>query len=693
MGCIGSILLIWYVWPERCCDVLQVRPASVELTEACASNGTDEGLREFGRKGFVSLPGFVAESDLEHFRHVWAYSGCDIVAASTPQGRCPFKKPQTQGFDLWYRTPETVNGIRHLVRRIQELTDLRLVPEDMLGQLAPVGTYFSTLEEPILKAGYEDKWHFHQDFAQHWKGQDNYNALQFIIVLDDAESPEDEIPLDFLSFDMVEKECPELHRLAFGGGDIQFLPPPNSTIKRLGLDGAGANWRWVSNKTTDATALLVRDELESRACSPRLRAGDMLVLRSDVMLRWRRTSGKGRVLLSALVAQRGYHGVDFWKMLYGGARKYHFNLLDEGTMISAALGMDAQVVAPTYVYYAVDLNMAQFLRAMLYNAVLAVGSALRIALLPLHIALYEEPGEDNVKRVVLRDVEAIVNYGLEYFWHNRDMTLNGIFKFGERFWGRPILGCCATDISVSNGYVYTVNYHKEVARAPVTGGPWVTILPCCVTDIWAADDMVYGVMEDGSIKRGHHEGGEWYPFLDCCYREVAIEKYTYFAVMTNDTLVGGSVAAPASPPVWLQDEVLHVTVDRGNGTVYLSKVLGVFKGRPQDTPSIGFRMILPCCPMKIAAGNGDVYSSVLNVMSGNNRVRPTHWVALYRCDHCHIDADEDHVYVVGGSGRVYALSHWPLVPSLLFVASCIALLSYLVAWACRSCARKENCRL
>jgi hypothetical protein len=166
-----------------------------------------------------------------------------------------------------------------LMHRVHEVLAL-VVRNTNLRVDRPLGAaYFAT--------GRRMGFGWHQDHESFFTVQNHYDYLNFYIPI--VKARKDKSNLSIVPFDVLEQERPDTFRKVVRGGASSYVPMRYGTLVSL-ADTGSLHW--------------MRGLLDSMAHTPRLDAGDLLLLRGDVI---HRTEDKEteRVSLSFRAASSG----------------------------------------------------------------------------------------------------------------------------------------------------------------------------------------------------------------------------------------------------------------------------------------------------------------------------------------------------------------------------------------------------
>jgi hypothetical protein len=217
----------------------------------------DVQFKDLETKGFAHIPGFLAKDELQ--------------ACQDDFDQQPLSKNRNYGVSVVSdsavaRLKDRVEAIMALVRRD---TDLQV--DCILG-----GGYFAT--------GRAGSFPWHQDYESFFSSQNHYDYLNFYIPV--VKPRRDKSNLTVVPFDVLERESPKTFQRVVRGGATRFVVVGDKQIAVA--EDAG-------------TAHVMPVDMERLAHTPLLDAGDLLLMRGDVIHRTQDTD-TDRVSLSLRVA-------------------------------------------------------------------------------------------------------------------------------------------------------------------------------------------------------------------------------------------------------------------------------------------------------------------------------------------------------------------------------------------------------
>lgn len=201
-------------------------------------------FKDLETKGFVVIPSFLSATEIADFNEDFYRQGIDTANSNY---RLAKASPRTNA-----RMAERAGEV---LRRVSEQTGLRV-------DSPQVAWYFSTGKS----AGVNFQWH--QDHESFFQLQNHYDYLNFYIPIKKPRT--DKSNLSVVPFDVLEHEDTELFRRMQRRGATHF-----GCLARMRLvyfdDGGDVH--------------IIRGEMDRMAYTPMLAAGDLLLLRGDMIHR------------------------------------------------------------------------------------------------------------------------------------------------------------------------------------------------------------------------------------------------------------------------------------------------------------------------------------------------------------------------------------------------------------------------
>ena len=215
--------------------------------------------KDLESRGFLVMPGFLSAAELEMAR-------ADYTAQQTNANKN--YKVSLASPEANTRLAARVTGV---LTDVASETDLR---PDKLGG----GAYFAT------GRGVTFSWH--QDHESFFSTRNHYDYLNFYIPIIKPDRMKSNLCV--VPFDVLQRESPRAYRKLYRGGAARFI--------RLGS-------KRVVFCDDSGTVLVMPKDIESMAETPALDAGDLLLMRGDVVHRTQDADTE-RVALSFRVANR-----------------------------------------------------------------------------------------------------------------------------------------------------------------------------------------------------------------------------------------------------------------------------------------------------------------------------------------------------------------------------------------------------
>ena len=220
---------------------------------------TYDGIRfaDLETRGFVHVPGFLAPEELEACRSDFEQQ--------------PLSKNRNYGVSA-----VSDRAVARLDDRVQRVLALVRSETNLKVDCTLGGGYFAT------GRGISFPWH--QDYESFFSSQNHYDYLNFYIPV--VKPVREKSNLTVVPFDALERESPQTFRRVVRGGATRFVVVGDKQIAVA--EDAG-------------TAHVMPVDIERLAETPLLNAGDLLLMRGDVIHRTQDTDTE-RVSLSLRVA-------------------------------------------------------------------------------------------------------------------------------------------------------------------------------------------------------------------------------------------------------------------------------------------------------------------------------------------------------------------------------------------------------
>jgi len=222
-------------------------------------------FKDLETRGFVLIPSFLPPAELQVCREDFA--------------------SQPVNADNRNLKLSGASGKAHQIvrERVQEVLALVTQGTSLHVDLPLGAVYFATAR--FAWPGFKPFWH--QDHESFFETQNHYDYLNFYIPINKPRR--DKSNLCIIPFDVLEKESPGTFRTLVRGGAARFFPSRDRTL--VYLDDTGLEH-------------VMHKDLEQLAHAPELDAGDLLLLRGDMIHRTQDIETE-RVSLSFRAASSG----------------------------------------------------------------------------------------------------------------------------------------------------------------------------------------------------------------------------------------------------------------------------------------------------------------------------------------------------------------------------------------------------
>jgi hypothetical protein len=198
-------------------------------------------LSDLETRGFVVVPSFLSEHELETVR-------ADFNQQPTSANR---------NYGVSIASPEVKDAI---LGRIEGILREVVAQTSLRPDLPRAGAYFATAR------GITFAWH--QDHESFFTAHNHFDYLNFYIPI--VKPVREKSNLCVVPFDTLERECPGTYRRLYRSGATRFI--------RLGT-------RRLVFCDDSGTVHLMRRDIEQLAETPLLTAGDLLLMRGDIVHR------------------------------------------------------------------------------------------------------------------------------------------------------------------------------------------------------------------------------------------------------------------------------------------------------------------------------------------------------------------------------------------------------------------------
>ena len=225
------------------------------------TNLKDAPLKDLETRGFVLVPSFLSAAEAGLCREEFERQP---VAA------------ENRNYNL---SPVTGRAHETIVERVKEVLAAVEAATDLRPDLPMGGSFFAT------RRGIKFSWH--QDHESFFTIQNHYDYLNFYIPI--VKPRKDKSNLCIIPFDVLQKENPRIHERVVRAGAANYVRVRKRTL--------------VFHDDTGKLSLMGGD-LDRLAYAPELEAGDLLLLRGDIIHRTQDADTE-RVALSFRVARAG----------------------------------------------------------------------------------------------------------------------------------------------------------------------------------------------------------------------------------------------------------------------------------------------------------------------------------------------------------------------------------------------------
>ena len=225
-------------------------------------------LKDLDTKGFVVIPGFLSESEVQELRLDFEHQPLNA---------------HNRNYSITRASDQATVRLRRRVEAVLPLVN----SQTKLHVDSPQSTsYFATGEKRGIKFGW------HQDHESFYMLQNSYDYLNFYIPI--VKSRRDKSNLSLVPFDVLERESPRTFGKLVRHGATRFMRI--GPMKVAICDDSG-------------TLHIMPRCLDQMAYTPKLAAGDLLLLRGDVIHRTQdadteRVAASSRAGNSASVVKR-----------------------------------------------------------------------------------------------------------------------------------------------------------------------------------------------------------------------------------------------------------------------------------------------------------------------------------------------------------------------------------------------------
>jgi len=212
--------------------------------------------RDLGDKGFLIVPQFLSTAELELIR-----SDYDLQSSAPPTNSSYVGKKKST-YDPRFATRTILD---HFEPKLRSVSEAVLAATGIDTDVTVTVMYFA------IDRGINTPWH--QDHESYFLFQEHWHYLNFYIPIVKPKATESNVCV--LPFDALRKNGPEFYSRLKGGGAARFVPNGFQTA--------------VNDDETD-TSYVMPFDIEQLAVTPNLNAGDLLLLRGDMIHRTQDTN-------------------------------------------------------------------------------------------------------------------------------------------------------------------------------------------------------------------------------------------------------------------------------------------------------------------------------------------------------------------------------------------------------------------
>jgi hypothetical protein len=214
---------------------------------------TTDSFKDLQTRGFLVIPSFLSDAEVEEFR-------------------ADFSRQEPGAIANYNHSAASDHANERLKQRVQDVLAQVRQGTDLCVDFTWAGIYFAT------GRGINFPWH--QDHEAYFSFQNHYDYLNFYIPI--VKPCRDKSNLSIIPFDVLEKESPKIFRKVVRHGASRFVPLGSKGL--VFLDDRG-------------TVHLMDRNIERMAHTPMLGVGDLLLLRGDMIHKTQDTDTE-RVALS-----------------------------------------------------------------------------------------------------------------------------------------------------------------------------------------------------------------------------------------------------------------------------------------------------------------------------------------------------------------------------------------------------------
>lgn len=240
-----------------------MNPAVAEASDASGAFGAAVSFRELESKGYLVVPAFLTPPEIDVFRA--DYEASDRAARAGEASRHAADSAK-DAIDVPYKVRHVTAAARQTIdgklaaaaREVKRATAIRV----NVHAEGPFGSIYVTTDGDLGLG-------WHQDSVSYYAYQDHYDYLNFYIPI--VKPVRARSNLSVIPFDALSARSPELCRAIRGKGATRFVVKRGATI--------------VHDHARGGRHGVLPYALDELAVTPELAAGDLLLVRGDVIHR------------------------------------------------------------------------------------------------------------------------------------------------------------------------------------------------------------------------------------------------------------------------------------------------------------------------------------------------------------------------------------------------------------------------
>lgn len=226
-------------------------------------------------KGYLIIPSFLSEEEMKVFLD-------DFKAVNNASNHAKYDL-----VDIREHIIQKFRGNNNVKKCLIEANNAGIHADTVLG-----GSYFSTFKG--------QNYHWHQDQVSYYTCQNHYDYLNFYIPIIKPDRAKSNISL--IPFDRLQDLDPDWYQKILGKGAIDYYQKRNKT-------------RILENDQTGKIIHTLDFKIDQHAVTPHLNAGDLLIMRGDIVHRTQDSDTK-RVSIS-IRAVNSEHMIEYRKLIKG----------------------------------------------------------------------------------------------------------------------------------------------------------------------------------------------------------------------------------------------------------------------------------------------------------------------------------------------------------------------------------------